>query len=102
MHSFAAPDRPAAARRPETDGSTSDTTWRLNLVACGLALALAAMPVHAQENGGAIMIAGPGETNPAAVLAMAKNAGMNVNASAGVSANVSATPAQQQPSAQPM
>lgn len=102
MHSFAAPDRQTAARRPETDGSTSDTTWRLNVVACGLALTLAAMPVQAQENGGAIMIAGPGETNPAAVVAMAKNAGMNVNASAGVSANVSATPAQQQPSAQPM
>ncbi|AMM15255.1 hypothetical protein AX768_15255 [Burkholderia sp. PAMC 28687] len=93
MHSFAAPDRQTATRRSQTDGSTSDTAWRLNAVACALALAFAAMPAHAQENGGAIMISGPGETNPAAVVAMAKNAGMNVTAAPG---------AQQQPVAQPM
>ncbi|WP_438394772.1 flagellar basal body P-ring formation chaperone FlgA [Caballeronia sp. DA-9] len=82
MHSVAAPVRQTATRRPETDGSTRDIASRLRAFPWALALVwgCAAMPVQAQENGGAIMISGPGETNPAAVVAMAKNAGMNVNA----------------------
>lgn len=47
-----------------------------SIAACALAFAVTA--AHAQDNGGAIMIAGPAETNPAAVVAMAKNAGMTV------------------------
>ncbi|WP_213781228.1 flagellar basal body P-ring formation chaperone FlgA [Caballeronia sp. dw_276] len=96
MHSFAAPDRRTATRRQGTVGSTSTIAWRLNALAfgCALALAVAAMPALAQENGGAIMISGPGETNPAAVVAMARNAGMTVNG---------ATPAAQpQPNVQSM
>ncbi len=61
-----------------------------SVAACALAFAIAAAgatAAHAQDTSGAIMIPGPAETNPAAVVAMAKNAGMTVDANTGAGTN---------------
>jgi flagella basal body P-ring formation protein FlgA len=61
-----------------------------SVAACALAFAIAAAgatAAHAQDTSGAIMIPGPAETNPAAVVAMAKNAGMTVGANTGGGTN---------------
>ncbi|WP_035568671.1 flagellar basal body P-ring formation chaperone FlgA [Caballeronia sordidicola] len=100
MHSFTAPARKPAVHRLAANGLVKARTRLARRAApigpvalCVLALALMTAGVttaHAQEAGGGvrsgggsgtIMIAGPAETNPAAVLAMAKDAGMTVDGS---------------------
>ena len=94
MHSFTAPARKPAVHRLAANGLVKARARLARRAApsgpvalCALALALMAAGVtlaHAQQTGGGsgtIMIAGPGETNPAAVEAMAKDAGMSVDGS---------------------
>src|SRR5471032_1581504 len=100
MHSFTAPARKPAVHRLAANGLVKARTRLARRAApsgpvalCVLALALMTAGVttaHAQETGGGvssgggsgtIMIAGPAETNPAAVVAMAKDAGMTVDGS---------------------
>src|SRR5471032_740846 len=100
MHSFTAPARKPAVHRLAANGLVKARTRLARRAApsgpvalCVLALALMTAGVttaHAQEAGGGvrsgggsgtIMIAGPAETNPAAVVAMAKDAGMTVDGS---------------------
>ena len=92
MHSFTAPARKPAVHRLAANGLVKARARLARRIApsgpvalCALALALMTAGVttaHAQEaggSGGTIMIAGPAETNPAAVVAMAKDAGMTVD-----------------------
>jgi len=108
MHSFTAPARKPAVHRPAANGLVKGRAHRAHrarrfaqsgpAALCVLALALLTAGVttaRAQETGGGggsgtIMIAGPAETNPAAVVTMAKDAGMTVDAGA----TQSASPAQ--------
>ena len=103
MHSVAAPAREPAVHRLAANGPVKTGTGMAchpALAVCVIALALMAAGVttaHAQDTGGTIMIAGPAETNPAAVVAMAKSAGMTVDANAttgGANGNPPASPAQ--------
>ena len=100
MHSFAAPARKPAVHRLATNGlvkTGAGMSRHPALAACVIAFALVAAGVttaHAQDAGGTIMIAGPAETNPAAVVAMAKSAGMTVDANATTNASQPASPAQ--------
>ncbi len=73
-------------------GQAGVAEWRAFALCSIAAAALAgfAGAAHAQENGGAIMIPGPAETNPSAVVAMAKNAGMSVGGSGGSGAATNA------------
>ncbi|QIN63475.1 Chaperone for flagella basal body P-ring formation [Caballeronia sp. SBC1] len=103
MHSFTAPARKPAVHRLAANGlvkARAHLARRVRVAPsgpvalCVLAFALMTAGVttaRAQEagggGGGTIMIAGPAETNPAAVVAMAKDAGMTVDASASQSAN---------------
>ncbi|CAN7547155.1 flagellar basal body P-ring formation chaperone FlgA [Caballeronia sp. LjRoot34] len=92
MHSFTAPARKPAVHRLAANGLVKARAHLARRVVpsapvalCVLALALMTAGVttaRAQDNGGTIMIAGPAETNPAAVVTMAKDAGMTVDASA--------------------
>ncbi|SOE48212.1 flagella basal body P-ring formation protein FlgA [Burkholderia sp. D7] len=92
MHSFTAPARKPAVHRLAANGLVKARAHLARRVAprgpaalCVLAFAFMTAGVttaSAQESGGTIMIAGPAETNPAAVVAMAKNAGMAVDANA--------------------
>jgi flagella basal body P-ring formation protein FlgA len=94
MHSFTAPARKPAVHRLVANGLVKARAHLARRVAqsgpvalCVLALALMAAGVttaraqNADGGGGTIMIAGPGETNPAAVVTMAKDAGMSVDGS---------------------
>jgi flagellar basal body P-ring formation protein FlgA len=98
MHSFTAPARKPAVDRQAANGLVKARVRLARRAApsgpvalCVLALALMTAGVttaRAQETGarsgggsGTIMIAGPGETNPAAVVTMAKDAGMSVDGS---------------------
>jgi flagellar basal body P-ring formation protein FlgA len=109
MHSFAAPARKPAVHRLATTGlvkTGADMSRHPALAVCVIAFALVAAGVttaHAQDTGGTIMIAGPAETNPAAVVAMAKSAGMTVDANASATTNTSqpASPAQPVKAARP-
>ncbi len=100
MHSFAAPARKPAVHRLATNGlvkTGAGMSRHPALAVCVIAFALVAAGVttaHAQDTGGTIMIAGPAETNPAAVVAMAKSAGMTVDANATTNASQPASPAQ--------
>jgi flagella basal body P-ring formation protein FlgA len=95
MHSFTAPARKPAVHRLAATGLVKARAHLARRVApggpvalCVLALALMTAGVttaraqSADGSGGTIMIAGPGETNPAAVVTMAKDAGMSVDGSA--------------------
>lgn len=92
MHSFTAPARKPAVHRLVANGLVKARARLARRVAssgpvalCVLALALMTAAVttaraqNADGRGGTIMIAGPGETNPAAVVTMAKDAGMPVD-----------------------
>jgi flagellar basal body P-ring formation protein FlgA len=96
MHSFTAPARKPAVHRLAANGLVKARVHLARGVAprgpvalCVLALALLTAGVttaRAQNTGGSgdsgtIMIAGPGETNPADVVSMAKDAGMSVDGS---------------------
>lgn len=94
MHSFTAPARKPAVHRLAANGLVkararlaSGVAPRGPVALCVLALALLTAGVttaRAQDAGGGsgtIMIAGPGETNPADVVSMAKDAGMSVDGS---------------------
>jgi flagella basal body P-ring formation protein FlgA len=100
MHSVAAPARQPAVHRLAANGLVKTGVGMAchpALAVCVIAFALVAAGVttaHAQDTGGTIMIAGPAETNPAAVVAMAKSAGMPVDANATTNASQSASPAQ--------
>ncbi|MDN7182047.1 flagellar basal body P-ring formation protein FlgA [Caballeronia sp. SEWSISQ10-4 2] len=100
MHSFAAPARKPAVHRLAANGlvkTGAGVSRHPALAVCVIAFALAAAGVttaHAQDTGGTIMIAGPAETNPAAVVAMAKSAGMSVDPNATTNTNQPASPAQ--------
>lgn len=100
MHSFAAPARKPAVHRLAANGlvkTGAGMSCHPALAVCAIAFALVAAGVttaHAQDTGGTIMIAGPAETNPAAVVAMAKSAGMTVDANATTNASQPASPAQ--------
>jgi len=103
MHSFTAPARKPAVHRLAANGLVKARAHLAHLARrvapggpaalCVLALALMTAGVttaRAQDTGGGsgtIMIAGPGETNPAAVVTMAKDAGMTVDASTSQSAS---------------
>ena len=99
MHSFTAPARKQAVHRLAANGLVKARAHLARRAAprgpvalCVLALALMTAGVttaHAQETGGGgtIMIAGPAETNPAAVVSMAKDAGMTVDGSTSQSAS---------------
>jgi flagella basal body P-ring formation protein FlgA len=117
MHSFAEPTHQAAMFRQKAARSTSTEfaradaaprggflrAWmsapvRLSMrsvLACAMTFTATTTTTtaHAQDDGTAIMIAGPAETNPAAVIAMAKNAGMSVagNPSSGANPPASQT-----------
>jgi len=100
MHSFAAPARTPTVHRLAANGLVKTGAGMFRpapLAVCVIAFALVAVGVttaHAQDTGGTIMIAGPAETNPAAVVAMAKNAGMTVDANATTNASQPASPVQ--------
>jgi flagella basal body P-ring formation protein FlgA len=104
MHSFAAPARMPAAYRLVANGQAQARAGmscrlvpRSCAAFCTLAFALMAAGVttaRAQDTGGTIMITGPAETNPAAVVAMAKNAGMTVDANTNTNSGQPASPAQ--------
>ncbi|MFT4506395.1 flagellar basal body P-ring formation chaperone FlgA [Caballeronia sp. 15711] len=92
MHSFTAPACKPAVHRLAANGLVkararlaSGVALRGPVALCVLALALLTAGVttaRAQDAGGGsgtIMIAGPGETNPADVVSMAKDAGMSVD-----------------------
>ncbi|MFT4432124.1 flagellar basal body P-ring formation chaperone FlgA [Caballeronia sp. 15715] len=94
MHSFTAPACKPAVHRLAANGLVkararlaSGVALRGPVALCVLALALLTAGVttaRAQDAGGGsgtIMIAGPGETNPADVVSMAKDAGMSVDGS---------------------
>ena len=98
MHSFTAPARKPAVHRLAANGLVKTRAHLARrdapsgpVALCVLALALMAAGVttaNAQEagvrsggGGGTIMIAGPAETNPEAVVTMAKDAGMTVDGS---------------------
>jgi flagellar basal body P-ring formation protein FlgA len=100
MHSFTAPARKPAVHRLAANGLVKGRAHVARRVApsgpvalCVLALALLTAGVttaRAQETtggSGTIMIAGPAETNPAAVVTMAKDAGMTVDGNASQSAS---------------
>ena len=100
MHSFTAPARKPAVHRLAANGLVKARARLARRIApsgpvalCALALALMTAGVttaRAQEaggSGGTIMIAGPAETNPAAVVAMAKDAGMTVDGNVSQSAS---------------
>ena len=100
MHSFTAPARKPAVHRLAANGLVKARARLARRIApsgpvalCALALALMTAGVttaRAQEAGGSgrtIMIAGPAETNPAAVVAMAKDAGMTVDGNVSQSAS---------------
>ena len=100
MHSFTAPARKPAVHRLAANGLVKARALLARRIApsgpvalCALALALMTAGVttaRAQEaggSGGTIMIAGPAETNPAAVVAMAKDAGMTVDGNVSQSAS---------------
>jgi flagellar basal body P-ring formation protein FlgA len=104
MHSFTAPAHKPAVHRPAANGLVKTHAHLARRVVsggpaalCVLAFALVTVGVttaHAQDNGGTIMIAGPAETNPAAVVTMAKDAGMTVDGNASQPASPSASTAQ--------
>src|SRR5471032_2435317 len=100
MHSFTAPARKPAVHRLAVNGQVKARAHLARRVApggpaalCVLALALMTVGVttaRAQDTSGGsgtIMIAGPAETNPAAVVTMAKDAGMTVDGTGGQSAS---------------
>ena len=107
MHSFTAPARKPAVHRLAANGLVKARVHLARgvrgvrgvrvtpggpVALCVLAFALmtaGVTTVRAQEagSGGTIMISGPGETNPAAVVAMAKDAGMTVDVGASQSTN---------------
>ena len=100
MDSFAVPSgkRTLGRRKAESGAELRsmrvDSSERIaisrSVAACALAFAIAAAgatAAHAQDTSGVIMIPGPAETNPAAVVAMAKNAGMTVDANTGAGTN---------------
>lgn len=83
MDSFAAPLGQRASGRRHAAGGADWRTVRMVRMAAACAAVFAASvsvaPVARAQESGVIMIPGPGETNPSAVVAMAKNAGMNVD-----------------------
>jgi flagellar basal body P-ring formation protein FlgA len=92
MSKFASPTPGAAAPVPRRAFAGRACRWQQHVLvrsvaACALAAGAAsgAGVVHAQETGGPIMIPGPSETNPAAVVAMARNAGIAVDGKGDVS-----------------
>lgn len=100
MDSFA---MPVGKRTLDRVKAGSGAEWR-RVAACSASMtvaasvavaALAGLPdtAHAQDTGGTIMIPGPAETNPAAVVAMAKSAGMNVGGGTASTSNAPMNPA---------
>ncbi|TKC89259.1 flagellar basal body P-ring formation protein FlgA [Trinickia terrae] len=79
--------RGADPRRARAGAARTLRRWALVsacLAACGGLPALAAAQTEAQAGSGPIVIPGPGETNPAALQAMAQSAGMTASAPAPV------------------
>jgi flagellar basal body P-ring formation protein FlgA len=80
-----------------TAGSSQCRALNRVVAACVFAFgaAGAAVPACAQDAAGPIMISGPAETNPAAVLAMAKSAGMTADSTRSSSTPLDAMNARQ-------